>query len=44
MQRVFEEAAFSLGVGEMSGLVASDSGEFSFFPFFFFLFLYFFLF
>ena len=27
MQRVFEEAAFGLGVGEMSGLVESDSGR-----------------
>ena len=27
MQRAFEDAAFSLGVGEMSGLVESDSGE-----------------
>ena len=27
MQRVFEDAAFGLGVGEMSGLVESDSGK-----------------
>lgn len=27
MQRTFEDAAFGLGVGEMSGLVESDSGE-----------------
>ncbi len=26
MQRPFEEAAFGLGVGQMSGVVSTDSG------------------
>ena len=46
MQRVFEEAAFGLRVGEMSGLVESDSGKWkgrkdSFFLSFFLSFLFF---